>query len=119
MRTYLIVGAGGIVGASLRWAIEEPFDRAPGEFPTATLLANLLGCVLAGLTVRLLLRGSVRWMAVMTGFLGGLTTYSAFAVETRELVDQGHSGHALAYVAATVAGGLVATEIARGDWGRP
>lgn len=119
MRTYLLVGVGGASGAALRWWVGDVIHRSPGGFPYATLVVNLVGCVLAGFAVRVLVRGSDRWMGAVTGFLGGLTTYSAFAVETRDLVDHGHPGQALAYVAASVVGGLVATEIARGDWRRP
>jgi CrcB protein len=116
VRAYLLVAGGGALGAALRWWVGELIDRSPGEFPLATLLVNIVGCVLAGVAVRTLVRSSDRWLAAMTGFLGGLTTFSAFAVETRELLDHGRSGSALAYVAATMVGGLAATEIARGDW---
>ena len=54
----------------------------------------------------------------MTGLLGGLTTYSTFANETRELLDADRGGLALLYVAASVVGGLIAVEVARGDWDR-
>ena len=116
MRSYVLVAVGGAVGASVRWQVGELIVRDPGEFPWATLIVNIVGCVLAGLAARRLLAGSDRWIAVVTGLLGGLTTYSAFAHETRGLLDAGHAGQALVYVAASMVGGLTAVEIARGDW---
>ncbi len=118
MRAYLLVASGASVGASLRWWVGDVIERSPGSFPWATLLVNVVGCVLVGLAARLLVRGSDRWLAAVTGLLGGLTTYSTFANETRELLDAGHGGLALAYVAASVVAGLAAVELARGDWDR-
>jgi CrcB protein len=118
MRSYLVVATGASIGASIRWAAGEAITRPPGSFPWATLLVNLVGCVLIGAAARHLTRTSWRWFAGVTGLLGGLTTYSTFAVETRELVDAGRGGAALAYVAVSVIGGLAAVEVARGDWGR-
>lgn len=118
MRAYLLVAAGGALGSSARWAVGEVIDRPPGSFPWATLLVNVVGCALIGLAARHLVRASDRWMLAVTGVLGGLTTYSAFASETRELLDAGHSRLALVYVAATLVAGLAATELFRGDWDR-
>jgi len=118
VRAYLLVSLGAVVGASARWAVGEALGSAPGDFPWATLLVNLLGCLLAGLAVRALVPGSDRWLAVVTGVLGGLTTFSAFAVETRALLDAGHPGQALAYVAVSVVGGMAAIEMMRDGWGR-
>ena len=118
MRSYLIVAVGGALGASARWGVGDLIGRPPGAFPAATLAVNVVGCVLVGLAARHLVRSSDRWLAVVTGFLGGLTTFSAFATETRALIDAGHSGRALLYVAVSMVAGLAATELARGDWTR-
>lgn len=119
MRTYLLVAAGGATGASIRWAVAELITSEPGSFPWATLIVNLVGCALIGLATRYLVRTSDRWYVGVTGVLGGLTTYSAFAVETRDLIDAGRPGTALLYVAVSIVGGLVSVEVARGDWGHP
>lgn len=118
MRSYMLVAVGGATGASLRWGIGESLSGTPGVFPFATLLVNIVGCVLIGIAARTLVRGSDRWMLGVTGLLGGLTTYSTFATETRALLDTGHSGQALLYVAASTVAGLAATELARGNWRR-
>ncbi len=118
MRTYILVAAGGALGASLRWSVGELIGQRAATFPFATLFVNIVGCVLIGLAARHMLRGSDRWQLGVTGILGGLTTYSTFANETRGLLDAGHAGQALLYVALTIVGGLTASEIARGDWSR-
>ncbi len=118
MRPYLLVAIGGAIGASARWWVGDLVQRSPSSFPWATLFVNLAGCVLVGLAARYLLRGSDRWLTFVTGLLGGLTTYSTFANETRELLDADRGGLALLYVAASVVGGLIAVEVARGDWDR-
>ena len=118
MRSYLLVAGGASIGASIRWATGEMITSSPGSFPWATLLVNLVGCALIGFAARQMARNSWRWLAGVTGLLGGLTTYSTFAVETRELLDAGRAGLALMYVAVSVVGGLAAVEIVRGDWRR-
>lgn len=92
--------------------------RPAASFPFATLLVNVTGCILIGLAARSLVRGSDRWQLGVTGLLGGLTTFSTFAAETRGLVDAGHADQALLYVAVSIVAGLAAVEIARGDWAR-
>lgn len=116
MRSYILVAVGGAVGASMRWGVGESISRTPGTFPFATLIVNVVGCVLIGFAARMLVRGSDRWQIGVTGLLGGLTTYSTFATETRELLDAGHAGQALLYIAVSIVAGLAATELARGDW---
>lgn len=118
MRPFLLVAPAAAFGATGRWAVGELITREPGRFPWATLLVNLVGCALAGLAARSLVPGSDRWLTVVTGVLGGLTTFSTFSVETREMVAAGQAGRALAYVASSVIGGMAAVEIARGDWRR-
>ena len=113
MRAYLLVAAGGALGATARWGTGELVAKSASGFPWPTLIVNLIGSALIGLAARQLIRGSYRWLGAVTGFLGGLTTFSTFSVETRGLIDGGHSGLAITYVAATVVGGLIATEIAR------
>lgn len=111
MRTLVAVATGAVVGATLRWAAGELL--AVDGFPWATLLVNLLGCAGAGIAAVRLDRRSDAWYFVVTGVLGGLTTTSAFAVETRRLLDDGRLVLASTYVAASVIGGLVAVSTAR------
>ena len=117
MRLYLLVAGGAVVGATGRWAAGASITRPEGGFPWATLMVNLIGCLLAGLALRHLVRGSERWLTVVTGVLGGLTTYSSFAVETRELLAADRPLAALTYVTISVAGGLAAVEVGRAGGG--
>lgn len=78
-RTYLLVGIAGAVGTSVRHGIEV----SPVTSPTATLVANVLGCLLLGALVATIGPENRRIRAVVGGgFLGSLTTYSALATTT-------------------------------------
>lgn len=114
MRTYALVAAGAAVGAGLRWWANEAIAHPRGGFPWSTLAVNLAGCLLAGLAVRFVVGGSDRWLTLVTGLLGGLTTYSAFAVETHDLLGAGRPALAAVYVVASIAGGIGAVELGRG-----
>lgn len=94
----LLVACGAAVGAPLRFLLGHYYDH---EFPTGTLLANLVGSFLLGVFSGMSLSGNE--MALLgTGFCGAFTTYSAFAVKT---VERGPvSG--TAYAVVTVAYGL-------------
>lgn len=113
MRTYLLVGGGAAAGATARWFVGELLPRSDSGFPWATLAVNLGGCLLAGLALRTLTPGSSRWLFAVTGVLGGLTTYSSFAVETRDLITAGRPAVALTYVGLSVTGGIAAVEAGR------
>lgn len=118
-----LVVVGGCFGAAAREAVEQALPVHDG-FPTATLLINVGGALCLGLLLETLLRTRrphhaakrhgehPRRLALRliggTGFMGGFTTYSTFAVESALLVRAGHSATAALYVVATVAGGLVA-----------
>jgi CrcB protein len=106
------VAVGGSVGATARWALAEALPHGPGQFPWATFLTNVLGCLLIGVLMvlvverwphRLLLRPFVG-----TGILGGFTTFSTYTVDTRTLVATGHGTLAAAYLLGTLVVGLLA-----------
>ncbi len=92
--TALVVAAAlmaGSIGALLRYGITRAFRDAPSRRPWAVLLANLLGCLIAGIVVgasSLDPDGPVRMIA-LGGFAGGLTTFSAFSVETVQHAIEG------------------------------
>ena len=108
---WLCIAGGGSVGALGRYLLGAWIQtRSPGEFPAATLLVNVLGCLLFGLlyswmgiTATQQLRGFL-----FTGLLGGFTTFSTFGFETVSLLQRGHQGLAIGYVASSFALGLVA-----------
>lgn len=113
MRSLLLVGAGGALGALARWCVAETITVPADGFPWPTLIVNLVGCVLIGIAARRLMPATDAWFAGITGAVGGFTTYSAFANEVRSLLDADHVSLALVYVVITVAGGLLAVEIGR------
>ena len=103
--TPLLVAVGAAVGATLRFHVAHRLD---GRFPRGTLLVNVAGSFVLGLLVG----GGVSadGLALLgTGFCGGLTTYSAFAVQTR---DQGSLRSGAAYAVLTIGLALAACALA-------
>ncbi|KPF79983.1 camphor resistance protein CrcB [Brevundimonas sp. AAP58] len=108
MERLLIVGLGGALGSMARYGAGLAAARlAPGAaWPWATLSANVIGGLLMGLLVGWLAqRGqggeSVRLFAAV-GLLGGFTTFSAFSLETVQMIERRQFGLAAAYVALSV-----------------
>ena len=103
---------GGALGALARWALAEALPHSPGSWPWATLLVNLVGCLLIGVLLAVLLARfpKSRWMRpfLAVGVLGGFTTYSTFAVDVVRLTGAGRGPLAVAYVVVSVLGGVLA-----------
>ncbi|SFJ50499.1 fluoride efflux transporter CrcB [Jannaschia pohangensis] len=107
MFTTLQVALGGAIGAALRFLLGMALLR-PG-FPVGVLTANVVGSFLMGLAVVYLGRNAPGWQPfVLTGVLGGFTTFSAFSLETLTLIERGDTGQALSYVALSVGLSLAA-----------
>jgi CrcB protein len=113
--TLLQVALGGAVGASARWLLGLGVLRltGPTAFPVAVLGANVLGSFLMGVFVVIAAHRGLTHLSplVMTGLLGGFTTFSAFSLETVTLIERGQMGLAAVYVLASVllsVGGLFA-----------
>ncbi|MDD9718856.1 fluoride efflux transporter CrcB [Dinoroseobacter sp. PD6] len=104
--TLLQVALGGAVGASLRWLLGVGVLRltGPTAFPVAVLGANVLGSFLMGVFVVMAANRGLTHLSplVMTGLLGGFTTFSAFSLETVTLIERGQLGLAAGYVLASV-----------------
>lgn len=105
---FLIVGAGGALGAMSRFAVRHigVFDDNPYYY---TVAINISGCFVIGILGALFnyWKLSPVWTYFcMVGFLGGYTTYSAFTLDAMELVQVGMWGRALFYVGITLVGGL-------------
>ena len=111
MHSSIAVAIGAAIGAAVRWSVGEALTG--DGFPWATLVVNLIGCGVVGWCAIRLQRGTVAWYFVVTGLLGGFTTASAFAVETRQLVDDGRGVSAVLYVLVSVTGGLTAVATSR------
>lgn len=109
----LAVGMGAALGAWLRWAFALAGNPLFAPLPLGTLAANLVGGLLVGVAWEVLGRNAgwppeVR-LFLVTGFLGGLTTFSTFSAETVGLLERGDYGWAGALVALHVCGSIAAT----------
>lgn len=119
-RAFFAVALGGAAGSVLRYAVGLLLSQAgaPGRLPPSTLLVNVVGSLVIGLVSGWLSRlptspPELRAF-IVTGVLGGFTTYSAFAIETVTLAQAETPGVALLNVAAHVTLGLGAAWL--GTW---
>lgn len=97
MRSFVLVGFGGALGAVCRYGLSLIAARFWGtEFAWGTLSANLLGCLLIGFALALadarILLGPSERLFFMTGFLGALTTFSTYALESLLYAKSGAYG---------------------------
>jgi CrcB protein len=112
--TYLAVAIGGVLGCWARYAMTNLVQTIWGnDFPYATLSINLLGAFLMGFlfveTLERLTISPVFRTGILTGVLGGYTTFSTFAMEMLLLVEQGEPGKAVLYAALSVGLGFLLT----------
>jgi fluoride exporter len=104
---YLLVFVGGGLGASLRHAVNVLCARGFGTaFPYGTFIINISGSTVMGLIAGYLAfkgEASQHWrLFIMTGILGGYTTFSAFSLDAALLYERGEIGPALFYVLGSV-----------------
>lgn len=115
----ILVAAGGAIGASARFLAGEGVTAAFGSrFPFATLAVNVLGCAIIGFLIPYWTGGHAAHqntrLFIVTGILGGFTTFSAFGVETQKLFTAGQTTLALLNIALNVIVGLAAVGAGRG-----
>ena len=112
---FLAVGAGAALGAWMRWGLSIALNHVVPNLPLGTLVSNLIGGYLVGVAIEVLVHHSVltpEWrLFIITGFLGGLTTFSTFSAETVSLLARQQYGWSLALVAAHLAGSLALTAL--------
>ena len=110
MNPYLQVALGGAIGSAARFGLYRALP-APG-FPLATFMVNVAGSLLMGLLSALLAQRGGAWAPLLlTGILGGFTTFSAFSLDTLTLWERGQGGLAAFYVAASVLLSLAAVAL--------
>ena len=121
--TLLQVAAGGAIGASLRYLTGTASLRLFGAgFPWGTFAVNVIGSFLMGLIVVVLAQKDATRLApfLMTGLLGGFTTFSAFSLDVLNLYERGDYGLSALYATASVFLSLAAIVLglyfARGIW---
>ena len=110
-KSILAVALGSALGALLRWQLGEKLNALLSGLPPGTLIANLIGAYIIGLAIAFFSACtdlSPEWrLLVITGFCGGLTTFSSFSAEIMLLLQQGRSGWAFGTMLAHVGGSLL------------
>ena len=106
----LAVAAGGVAGALIRWGLLEAVGTT--DFPIATLVANLAACFVLGIVVAQG-RRDLLGVALATGFCGGLSTMSTFALEVAVFLDTSRPLLLVSYLVASLAGGALALQLGR------
>jgi CrcB protein len=109
----LAISVGAALGALSRWGLSLGLNHLWPALPPGTLVANLVGGYLIGLALSVFAQMPelpLEWrLFVITGFLGGLTTFSTFSAEVVTALSQGRTGWAAATVATHVLGSLAMT----------
>jgi CrcB protein len=116
--TFALVAAGGALGALARYAISLAALKHLGDsWPWGTLMANLLGCLALGVVTHVVARPGVNLeglrLFAAVGLLGSLTTFSTLCFEVVVLIQNRSISAAIAYVGASLVGGLF---LAAGGW---
>ena len=107
MNTYIAIAIGGAFGAISRYWVSESMEKVNGTgFPLGTFAVNLLGSFLIGVLFIVFaekLEIAQQWKSLLiVGFLGAMTTFSAFSLDTLLLFQQGHYNTALFYIFSSV-----------------
>jgi fluoride exporter len=113
MWAYVAIAIGGVLGCWARYAMTNLVQAIYGrEFPYATLSINLLACFMMGFlfeeTLERLTISPILRLGILTGFIGGFSTFSTFAMETLLLAEQGEPARSLLYVLLSIIFGLAA-----------
>ncbi len=112
MQQLLAIATGGALGSLLRFGMSLGIGRLLGhDFPYGTLIVNIAGSLLAGIFFVLIVERGLfpEWRGlIMIGFLGAMTTFSTFSIETLMLLESGELNRALLNVMLNVTFCLIA-----------
>lgn len=119
LKSILLVGIGSFFGGALRYAVSVFMKSLCSQgFPWGTLLVNLVGCFAFGVIFALFGKfsssGSAWCLLFTTGVCGGFTTFSTFANESVQMLQNGNMGGFVGYVATSLVAGLAL--VALGYW---
>jgi fluoride exporter len=114
IQPYVAIAIGGVLGCWARYAMTNLVQAIYGrDFPYATLSINVLACFLMGFlfveTLERLTISPVLRIGILTGFIGGFSTFSTFAMETLLLAEQGDTNKSVLYVVLSIFLGMLAT----------
>ncbi|MBD0709814.1 MULTISPECIES: fluoride efflux transporter CrcB [unclassified Streptomyces] len=108
-----VIAAGGVLGATARYAASLVWPTATDAFPWTTFTVNAAGCALLGVLMVLLTETMTAPHPLLrpflgTGFCGGFTTFSTYGLDTQRLLAHGESGRAVLYLGGTLVTALLA-----------
>ena len=111
IKSLLIVGTGSFIGGAMRYLLSTLMKSVCGQgFPWGTLMVNLLGCFLFGMLFAVFGKSSATdntlYLLLTTGICGGFTTFSTFANESVQMLQQGNTWGFVGYVATSIVAGL-------------
>lgn len=113
LTSIMAISAGASCGAILRWVLGTHLNQLWSVMPVGTLLANLIGGLLVGIAVPWFSQQSAiapEWrLLIITGFLGGLTTFSTFSAEVMAMLLEQKWGHAITTATLHLLGSLLLT----------
>ena len=114
------VGIGGALGALARWVLSARLNALFPAIPPGTLAANIIGGYIVGVAIAFFAARpdlSPEWrLFIITGFCGGLTTFSTFSAEVVTLLQQGDLAKTAAAIGLHVVGSLAATILGIASW---
>ena len=110
---FVAVGVGAMLGAWIRWILGIALNTVVPNLPLGTLAANLIGGYLIGIAVEFFSQHAElpleMRLLIITGFLGGLTTFSSFSAEVVGLLDSARYGWMAALISTHVIGSIIMT----------
>jgi fluoride exporter len=113
LKPLMVIAVGASLGAWLRWILGMKLNALFPTIPPGTVVANMVGGYIIGLAIAFLAASptlSPEWrLLIITGFCGGLTTFSTFSAETVALIQEGRLVWALGSISLHVAGSLAMT----------
>jgi CrcB protein len=119
-KPVIAISFGSAVGALLRWQLGVRLNSLFPAIPLGTLAANLIGGYIVGLAIAYFSQATdiaPEWrLLIITGFCGGLTTFSTFSAEVVALLQEGRLGMALGAAALHLFGSLLATFAGIASW---
>ncbi len=120
MNSVIAISVGASVGALLRWFLAVRLNPLNEALPPGTLVANLIGGYVIGLAVAFFATSNSvpdGWrLLIITGFCGGLTTFSTFSIEVVAMLQQGRLATAMTVIVVHVVGSVLMTLLGIATW---